>query len=175
MEPLDDYIIPFKGLAEEVHQFHFEIDDAFFEELEYAEIQRGQVKVNLSMDKQERMMTLVFTLEGQLEVECDRCLEMFMMPVTGTRELFLKFGDAYQEEDDNIIILPREAYQFDVRPYLYEFLILLLPYRRIHPEDNMGQSTCDPAMLQLLNRHQTPEGTDARWDALRDLQNKLEE
>lgn len=173
MKQMDDYVIPFKGLAEEIHQFHYEIDGSFFEELAFTELHHGFVIVDLVLNKQERMMTLHFSIKGDVEVSCDRCLESFRMPLEGERELYLKFGDEYKEEDEDVIVLPLDAYQIDIRPFLYEYIMLMLPIKRVHPEEEDDTSGCNPEMLQLLNQHQAVGYTDARWDALKEIKEKL--
>jgi len=172
VETQDDFIIPFKGLALGEHSFHYEIDAAFFAELDYAELQNAEVSVDLQLERQERMLILDFDIRGSIEVECDRCLEPFPFPVEGQRQLIIQFGDHYEEEDDDIIVIPSEDHQIDVTPHLYDYLLLMLPIKRVHPEDAQGRSGCNPDMLRKLERHGDPPGYDSRWDALNDLKKK---
>jgi len=66
-------------------------------------------------------------------------------------------------------VIPETDYQFDLSTYIYEFIHLGLPARLLHPDDENGNSTCDPEMLRLLEKL-APAGTvDPRWEALKKL------
>lgn len=173
MEQQDELIIPFRGLALEVHHFHYDIDAAFFEELENSELQQGDVKVDLALDRQERMLILDFDIRGSIEVDCDRCLEPFAYPVEGRRQLIIKFGDHYEEEDDDIMVIPEAEYQIDVSRHIYDYIFLMLPLRKVHPDDEEGNPTCNTEMLSRLERHSGQTTPDSRWDALNDLKKKF--
>jgi hypothetical protein len=41
--------------------------------------------------------------------------------------------------------------------------------RLLHPDDENGNSTCDPEMLRLLEAMTPTESVDPRWEALRKL------
>ena len=48
MKVLKDFIIPFVGLNEGIHDFTFNVDDKFFESFDYSEIKKGKVEVLLA-------------------------------------------------------------------------------------------------------------------------------
>jgi len=174
VEQQDDFIIPFRGLALEVHRFHYEIDGSFFEELEYTELQGAAVNVDLDLERQERMLVLDFDIRGTVDVPCDRCLDNIAWPVDSRWQLIIKFGEVYEEESDDVIVIPHEQHQIDVTQYLFEYITLMVPIRKVHPDDEDGNSTCNPAMIRILEQHQEHEDTDQRWDALRGLKDDLD-
>lgn len=169
MDYLKQFVIPFRGLKLGVHHFDYEIDDKFFEAIEAAEIEHGRVLVNIELTKQERMLILEFGIEGTLQVDCDRCLEAFNQPVKGTERLIVKFGEDWDEESDEVIVIPEGEHQINVSQYMYEYISLLLPMKRIHPVDEHGNSTCNTEMLNRLGDHQHNKKPDPRWDALKKL------
>ncbi len=169
MNVLREYQIPFAGLKEGSHDFHFEADDAFFNSFEYSEIRQGRVMVDVSMEKQSRMLIFDTRIKGQVVVPCDRCLGNLDYPVEGKERLFVKFGPEYMEESEEVMIIPEKESQFDLSPFIYEYIMLLLPYQRVHADEN----ECDQEMIQKLNDH-SESGDDPRWDALKDLKNKFE-
>ncbi len=175
MEQQDDFIIPFRGLALEVHRFHYEIDGTFFEELDYSELQEASVIVDLDLDRQERMLVLDFDIRGTVNVTCDRCLDAFPLPVDNRWQLIIKFGEEYEEESDDVIVIPHEQHQIDVTQFLYEYITLMVPIRKVHSDDEDGNSTCNPEMLSILEQHSEHGDTDERWDVLRGLKNNLED
>jgi uncharacterized metal-binding protein YceD (DUF177 family) len=77
-------------------------------------------------------------------------------------------GDAYQDEGEEVIIIPEAERQFDVSPFLFEVIHLMLPARRVHPEKD-GQSECDPEILKKLEELSNQRAPDPRWEALKKL------
>ena len=162
-----DFVINFHGLALGVHHFNFEIEDAFFEWIEDSELNEGQVNVNVSLEKQERMLIFDFDIEGSVVVECDRCLEIFDLDIEGRQKLIVKFGETYAEESDDVIILPQMVHQIDLSQYIYEYIHLLIPLQKVHGEDEDGQSLCDPEQIQRIEELSKSKEIDPRWEKLR--------
>jgi uncharacterized metal-binding protein YceD (DUF177 family) len=98
---------------------------------------------------------------------------MYDHPVECENRLLVKFGTGKDESDPEIITLPRDEDELDLRQYLYEYIHLALPIQRIHPDDAKGESTCDPSMLLKLKEHLVVEEikSDPRWDELKKLIN----
>ncbi len=169
MDRLRDFVIPFVGLSVGNHRFEFEVDDSFFEQFEYSELQHGKVTVVADLEKKERMMVLNFHFAGDVEVTCDRCGEQFLYPLAGDEHLIIKFGNEFVEESDEMVTIPSTDYQIDLAPYIYEYLHLALPARLIHPEDAEGRTACDPEILKKLEELSPGNFADPRWEALNRL------
>ena len=170
MNRLKDYHIQFVGLEPGNHQFEFDVNDSFFEHFEFSQIQQGKVHVTVDLEKSERMMVLDIALEGEVVVTCDRCTNEFEFPLSDSQRLIVKLGAEYMEESEDVVVIPETEYKFDLSPYIYEFIHLALPARLLHPDDEDGNSTCDPDMLKLLEKlTPTEDSVDPRWEALRKL------
>lgn len=169
MDYLKLFVIPFGGLKPGNHQFSYEIDDLFFEQFEYSEIKRGAIKVSIDLEREEKMLVLHFSIEGTVEVNCDRCAVPFSFPVKGEETLIIKFGQDYHEEDDEIQIIPEGEKQLDVSPFIYEYIHLLIPSRKVHPEDENGISECDPEVIKRIEERENSSGPDPRWEVLKKL------
>lgn len=167
MEHLRQYIIQFSGLGLGEHQFNYEIDEKFFAEFEYTDIDKASVSVNVTMDKQERMLIFDFDIQGVLNVMCHRCLDNFDYPVDIEERLIVKFGDDWQEEEENILIIPEKEYKFDIRTYIYEYIIVTIPFKLTHPEDENGNSLCNPEILAKLKELSTVAPKETPWDGLK--------
>lgn len=78
-----------------------------------------------------------------------------------------------EDTDPDILSVPIDAYELDLQQQIYEFIMLALPIRRVHPVDKNGNSTCDPVMLKKLDELIVDEekDTDPRWDELKKLMN----
>lgn len=169
MDYLKNFVIPFVGLSAGEHKYEFFIDDKFFACFEYSEISHSNVKVDLYLEKRDRMLVLTFSILGTLRVTCSRCLDEFDLPVEGEELLYIKFGQEYREEDDNVIIIPETESQIDVSPYIYDYLSLMVPYRVVHPEDENGETACDPDVIKRIESAKEEQETDPRWDKLKDF------
>lgn len=165
---LKQYILPFSGLSLGKHLYHFDIDGKFFTEFDYTEIEQASINVDLTLDKQERMLVFDFVIKGSINVICDRCLDNFDFIIDKQERLIVKFGEEFGEEADDIIIIPESENQIDISSYLYEYIILMLPIKKTHPEDENGNTMCNPDIIKKLNELSKPE-PDSRWDSLKGL------
>lgn len=166
-----EYIIPFVGLKLGNNEFDYSIDKKFFDEYEYSLVKNGDLKVHLTFNKHETMFVLDFTIKGTIEVTCDRCLAPFPQEIETTEQQIIKISDAEFEDDNgDIILISRGAYEFDVAPLIYEYINLQAP---IITTCDGKQSYCDQAMLDKLNKlrveDDSEDKTDPRWDALKNF------
>ncbi len=169
MEKENEYLIPVSGLAIGTHSYRYEIGDDFFAGMDYSEVKHGNVVVRLDIDRAETMLTLSFDIEGSVQVTCDRCAEEFDIPIGSEQTFYIKLNTENAEEADDIAVIAPDQRDYDIRPLIYEYIILSIPIHRVHPE---GQ--CNPKVLDLLGEHKTqdseePTETDPRWSALKDI------
>jgi uncharacterized protein len=167
------YTIPLGGLKEGQHTFDFEIDKAFFEQFDESEVKEGSLVANVVMEKRSTHLDLIISISGNVRICCDRCLEMFLQPVDCENRLLVKFGKTIEDIDPDILSLPFGEQELNLQQHFYEFIILALPIKRVHPKDNKGRSTCDPEMLKKLDElivEEEPD-IDPRWDELKKLMN----
>ena len=174
MNKQGSYAIRISGLGEGDHGFSFELDQKFFASFEHPDIETGKVQAQVILEKKTGLFALHFSLTGEVEVICDRCLEPFMAPIDSSQTVFVKAGKIPGEIEDDVLIIGRDDHEIEVGQYLYEFIILALPYQRIHPTDQEGNSSCNPEMLRVLDAHRANEidqheKTDPRWDALKGI------
>ncbi|CAM1346009.1 YceD family protein [Tenacibaculum crassostreae] len=174
MKDLKEFNIPFVGLKEGSHLFEYQIDKKFFEAFQFDEFDNAQVKTTVAFVKKSTLFELSFTINGTVTVPCDVTNELFDLPITGDLNLVVKFGPEFNDEHDEILILPHEAYQINVAQYIYELIVLSVPTKRIHPSvtDGSMQSETLKKLEELrINKEKTveEESADPRWDKLKDL------
>ena len=154
MDRLSKYNLAFKGLSLGVHRFEYRVDDAFFASFDGSEVTKGHADVSVAVLKQPGMLTLDFHIEGSVMVTCDRCLEEFPMPVDYDGTLLVKFSEAVGEpgaasdSDGEVMWLHPSETEVNLAQYIYESILLSLPYQRVLPEDANGVSGCNPDMLK---------------------------
>lgn len=150
LKRFSEYIIPFSSYSNGLHEFEFELIDAFFGHFPESEIRKAKVLVKIEMIKQERQLEFSFTLSGWVLQPCDRCLEDYEQPVSGEFSLYGKFGHGNNEDELDVVWLSQDACQIDLSQYLYEFVVLSLPLRKVHPDKADGKPGCDPEMISIL-------------------------
>lgn len=167
------YAVRISGLGEGNHDFSFELDQQFFASFEHPDIKEGRIDARIILEKKPGVLTLNFSLTGKVEVICDRCLEPFLTEINTSQKLFVKPGDNPGELEDDVVVIGKDDHEIEVGHFMYEFIVLALPYQRIHPEDERGDPACDPDMLEKLDAHritkEETDQTDPRWDALRGI------
>jgi uncharacterized metal-binding protein YceD (DUF177 family) len=167
MKSTVEYIIPFKGLKEGIHQYEFAITSTFFNHFEGSEINNANITVSVTLTNRPSFLVFEIELEGTVNALCDRCLEYFDLPVKSGNKLVVKFGEKYTEETDELITIPESEHQFDLSHYIYEFINLCLPYRRVHP----NKQDCNKKTINRLKEIEitTNDSIDPRWNRLKEL------
>lgn len=169
MNVLNKFEIPFKGLSEGVHEYEYNISDAFFEAIEYSDVKKGDLKASVKLDKQAGMMQLDFNIQGHVILTCDRCLDEFEFPIQSNEILIVKIGPEPKEESEEVIVIADTQFKLELWQYIYEFIGLQIPYRKTHPEDENGNSTCNAEQIERIENLSSENSSDPRWEALKNL------
>lgn len=174
MKYLSQYTVPFSGLKEGKHLFDFSADHRFFAGFEESEIEKGSVNIQVELEKRSTYLRLTFMLKGEVELICDRCLERYLQPIESRNLMLVKFSETETDDGDEVIYIHPGAHQVEVAKLIYEFIILSIPIRHVHPEDAEGNSLCDPGMLRKLDEYKAtdvPERDpiDPRWNDLKKI------
>jgi len=171
MSILSHYNIAFKGLSIGKHTFEYEIDGKFLREFDGAVVDEGRVHVILTLDKQSALMTFWFDVKGTVRVQCDRCLEMYDQPIESRERIFVRLGEKESAQGDDLIWISPNDYQLNVAQLIYEFICLAVPIKKVHPDDENGNSTCDPEMIEKLNKYIVREEDQSNpvWKDLKKL------
>ena len=176
MKKLNEYLISFVGLKLGKHQFEYQINKAFFDHFEYDDFESADIKVDLVLEKKSLMLELHLKHKGSVHVPCDVTGEMFDLPVEGNLRVVVQFGDEFNNENEELLILPHGEHQLDVSQYIYEMIALSVPLRRVHP--GVEDGTLQSVALDKLNELKVTEveeeveeekEIDPRWDKLKQL------
>ena len=169
MKDLKEFNIPFVGLKEGKHLFQYKVDNTFFELYDYNEFEKSSINVTLEFVKKSTLFELGFTASGTVNVPCDVTNEYFDLEITATLPLVVKFGQEYNDENEEILILPHEVYQFSVAQFIYEMIVLGIPNKRVHPKVLDGTMETEALEQLEVKKEKTVETTDPRWDKLKNL------
>ena len=165
------YDLEYKGLNEGQHEFNFEVHETFFEHFEQGLVDVGNVVVKVILEKRSAFLKLYFNLSGWVELTCDRCLDNYRQVINHKSTFFVKFGENEYEDDEIIWVLPDE-HRINLAQLIYEYIILSIPIRHVHPEEKM----CNAKMLDTLKKHErrsdaTENKNDPRWAQLKNWKN----
>jgi uncharacterized metal-binding protein YceD (DUF177 family) len=102
---------------------------------------------------------------------CDRCTDYFDLPIEGNEQLVVKFGSDMVEESDQIVVIPATDGEINVAHFIYEYISIFIPIKRVHPENKRGTTACNKEMIKRLEelKNKEKKETDPRWDALKNL------
>lgn len=181
MKDLKDFDISFIGLKDGVHQFEYNISKEFFDFFNYEEFYNSNVNVSLSFLKKPTLFELEFTFSGSLEVACDITNELFQQPIETSIFLIVKFGDEFNNENDELLIIPHSDYKLNIAQYIYEAIVLAVPIKKVHP--GVEDGTLKSEILDKLNEFKikdknienshldvdNSEEIDPRWNKLKSI------
>lgn len=175
MELLKDFTIQFVGLKQGEHCFEYKIDNKFFEHFEYDEFNDAKLDVKVILNKKTTLLELHFETSGTVNVYCDLTNEPFDQQINNAFDLVVNFGNEFNNENENILIIPHDEYEINIAQYIYELIVLSVPFKKIHP--GVKDGTLNSEILDKLEEL-SPKGLedenknddiDPRWNILKKL------
>jgi len=175
MKPLKEFNIQFIGLKLGEHHFEYDIDKKFFDEFEFDEFNDASLKTNLVFNKKTTLLELHFEIYGTINVNCDISNEPYNQEISNNFDLVVNFGDEFNNENEDILILPHGEFQINIAQYIYELIVLSVPTRLLHPGiiDGTLNSEIVEKLKELnpkgLDEKNNNEDVDPRWNTLKKL------
>lgn len=180
MKDLKNFDISFIGLKDGMHQFDYNIDKEFFDFFNYEEFYNSNVNVSLSFLKKPTLFELTFTFSGNVEVACDISNELFQQPIETEMFLIVKFGDEFNNENEELLIIPHSDYKLNIAQYIYEAIVLAVPIKKVHP--GLEDGTLKSEILDKLDEFKIKDNNteenhldvdsnaiDPRWNKLKSI------
>ena len=141
MGATNKFSIDYVSLSSGLHTFDFEVDDTLFADMESNEIKGGECKVHVCLNCSDAKLDINVMISGSVVVECDRCLEDCSIPVDYSGLLTVRFSDLQHDYDGDTMWIAKGD-QLSLKQYIYESIVISLPYRRVHAEGE-----CNPEMM----------------------------
>ena len=163
-----EFKIPIKGLSLGTHDYVYKIDKSFFDNYEFLEIEGGVLDLNLDLVKESTLLSLTFKFNGKISLKCDRCLDLFDIHLENNFRLIVKYAADYEEISDEIITVPSSESNLDISQFVFEYINLILPLKKAHPDDDGGNITCNKDMVNRIDGY-SEQRNDPRWDALKNI------
>jgi len=172
MKALKEFIIPFVGLKIGKHHFEYKVEQTFFEYFEYEDFNDVKINVSLELEKKTTLLELHFKFSGWVNVNCDLTNEPYNQTIENEFDLVVNFGDEFNDENIDILIIPHGTYEISIQQYIYELIILAVPIKRLHP--GVEDGTLDSEILKKLEElrpkvKENKEDIDPRWNTLKKL------
>ena len=105
-----------------------------------------------------------------MNLNCDLTNEPFDYDLNIQAPLVVKFGHEFNDEDDEILVLPHGEHKLYVDQYIFELIVLSLPPKRIHPGVEDGSLKSEILdILEDLKPKENSSLADPRWDQLKKL------
>ena len=163
------------------HDYEFDIENAFFAGFEDRYAEKGKLKVQLSLDKSETLLIANFAIEGSIELICDRSLDTFDFVISTNNQLIFKYGAEHSELSDEIVTITKDTSTLNMAQYIYEFIGLSIPMKKLHPryneeEEEETEGTLIYSTIKEGEEEEVDdinESTDPRWDILNNIKNNL--
>ena len=175
MKRLKEFTIPFVGLKLGNHHFEYNIEQAFFKHFEYEDFNDAKVSVEVVLEKKTTLLELHFKISGSVNVNCDLTNEPYDQNIENEFDLVVNFGDEYNDENIDILVVPHGEYEINIQKYIYELIVLAVPNKRIHPGVKDGTLNSDildkleELSPKLNEEKKAKEETDPRWNTLKKL------
>ena len=147
----DNFIIPLNGLTAGKNEFFLHAGKEFFDSFGNEEIFDADLQIRVLVEKSGRYIGVDCDIEGEVTVECDRCLEMLDMPIDTQVRLSVKFGqeeasELGQDSEREVIFVKEDEAELDMSQIVYDYTCLALPMQRTH-----GPGGCNPDAMKYYS------------------------
>ena len=170
MATISEFVIPLLGLYNGIHVYEFDIDQEFFTHFEMSKIKEATLQLELTLEKRDALVTLDFICEGSFKAICDRCTQEIDIPIDFEERLYIKYGEASDSSDEDIIWLDMHASEVDLTDTVYELIHVHLPIINRVDCESENFARCDKDALAVINNQ---DESDEQEDDTNDLWQEL--
>lgn len=172
MGKFTEYSLPLKTLSPGEHVFEFALDKKLFADMESADIRDAALKAVVTVNYHNDLYDLNFKIDGEVTVQCDRCLDEMQWPIDAEYHIAVKYGDSYRDDSDELLEIPESAQSLNVAYMIYDTVSLAIPIKHVHP---LGK--CNRQMSAMLRKHRarsTEDGDQELEDTLMDEMDSMD-
>lgn len=169
---VNQFKIDIVNLSNKVHEYPFSIDSSFFKGFENSPVGNASLDVHVKLEKSERLIIAHFRMNGIVELTCDRSLKLFDQSVDSIHKLIFKYGDREEEIDEEVIMIPWNKDHLDLKQYIYEFSVLSLPMKKLHPDFRTNEESISDEVVYSSTKNKGEKHIDPRWEKLKDIKTK---
>ena len=179
------YSISFIGLKNGEHTFEYQVDSDFFKNFNYDDFNSIQANISVLLNKKATLLEVNLKAKGIANVPCDVTNEDFDLPIANEFNLIVKFGEEFNNDHDEILIVPFNEYEINLTQYIYELVALAIPVKRVSPEaaedefdedefdfifdSDDDEIELDESEMEDSEDDSEHEDIDPRWEKLKKL------
>ncbi|MDR2236817.1 MAG: DUF177 domain-containing protein [Chryseobacterium sp.] len=172
MDKLRNYDVSFSGLKNGKHEFKFEIDKTFFQLFDTEqEFTNPKIEVDILLEKHTTFLEFEIKVHGTVELICDITNDAFDYPIENQIRVLVKFGEEYDDSEEDVITIPAGDHAFNAAQLIYENVQLSIPMKKLSPnvsdEDLELLDQFSPKDIEEIEEEE--HESDPRWDALKKL------
>jgi len=154
--------IAFVSLKPGIHEFSYEINEAFFPENVERDFSNCKALVKLQLDKKSGFMLLKFEIGGKADVVCDRCGNSLSMDLWDEFNMLVKMVDNpaemnEQEDDPDVFYISKTESHLHLDEWIFEFVSLSVPMQKKCSDEEMGGPQCNKEVLEKLKQMEVKE------------------
>ncbi len=157
-KPDRTYDIKLSAMEDGVHRFRYHLNQAFFDRFDYDEFDKADIDVHVVAEKSGHLINFHLHSEGQVELPDDLTGKPYMQSVDGRLSFVVKFGEEYNDDNDELIILPYQTPFYNLAQAIYEMVVLSVPMKHVAPDRELTEPEEEPE-----------KRIDPRWEVLKKL------
>ncbi len=158
---LRKYDIKLFDLDEGANRFDYRLEQDFFDGFGTMEFEKAGIDATVNITKHGQLMEVDLHTRGHVELLDDRTAEPYMQPLSGSIRTVLRFGPEYNDDNDDLILIPFDTPVFNVAQLLYESVLLSIPMKHLDPQRPYEEEDTE----------NEPAHIDPRWMELKKLLN----
>lgn len=166
---MKDFSVNILGLSKKEHSFEFHLGETFFVKYGKEVVSGGEFDAIVILNKRETLIEADFKIQGKAHLICDRSLDPFDYAIKIDKKVIFKYGEVAEEISDEIIVIPHDQDVLDVGQLMYEFIVLDIPIKKIHPrfEEEDEDENEEGKLIYQTEIDETV--VDPRWEVLKKL------
>jgi len=176
MKELKSYDIKFSGLKNGKHQYQFHLNQNFFNQFDFKEFNDSNLDILVDFNKSDNLLEFDIQSKGTVNIPCDISGENYDQEIDGHLHFLVKFGEAFNDDREDLIIIPYNAFAYNIAQQIYESVVLNVPSKRIHPDILSGKKQTENTkyIINYQNEDNSEnkseqEEIDPRWAALKKI------
>ena len=174
MDKIKNYDISFSGLKVGKHELQFKVEQPFLELFDTErEFEQPNVIADVVLQKHSTFLEFEIKIHGTVELVCDISSEKFNEEIENEINFLVKYGEEYDDSNEELIVIPREDHDFNIAQLLYECIMLAIPMKKVSPnlsdEDLALLEKYSPEAQAEKDDDDDEDEIDPRWAALKNL------
>ncbi|HAC16852.1 MAG TPA: DUF177 domain-containing protein [Bacteroidetes bacterium] len=142
----------------------FEINER---DLDLRGLEFRALTLNMEFEKREFTLLVTFHFDAEVQLICDRSLDEYWQPLTGSYSILFKVDAQEESEDDQMSVrrLDISGNIINIENEVRDTILLAVPLKKIHPRyfDKNGE------LIELELPKEASDEIDPRWEALKNL------